>query len=310
MSLLEKTMPLTNYPHGVTSFGMPILGSGGNMTTGSVFFVHSGTGSDATANGKDPSAPFATWDYAIGRCAATNGDTIFIMEGHAETVTAAITMDVAGVTVIGLGRGRARPAITPSGAIDTVDVTAANCHIENVRLIGQAADSTASMNIAGDDCTVVNCIIEQGATPLVGVTIAGADRFQFLGCLFLGTAAGPDVGIDIETGDSEDWVVQDCTFNYVQSVGCDLAGIRASFKQSGGLVKNNNFIAMNVTAIDINSSVNALSDGLIVDNRIGAIAAVANIDTLIDAGGYLLCGNLGTDLPAEAGGTVPVTTPA
>ena len=39
-----------------------------------------------------------------------------------------------------------------------------------------------------------------------------------------------------------------------------------------------------VTAVDINSSVNALADGLIVDNRIGTIAAVANIDTMIDAG--------------------------
>jgi len=303
-------MPLTNFPHGVTSFGMPTMGAGNYMTTGNVFFVHSGTGSDATANGSDPSAPFATWDYAIGRCAATNGDYIFIMEGHAETVTAAITMDVAGVTVVGLGRGRARPAITPSGAIDTVTVTAANCHIENVRLIGQAADSTASMNVSGDDLSVENCVIEQGATPLVGVTIAGADRFSFNNCLFMGTAAGPDVAIDIETGDSEDWQVTNCTFNYVQSVGLDLAGIRASFKQSGGLVSNCKFIGMNVTAIDINSSVNALSDGMITDCRIGAIASVANIDTLIDAGGYLLMENRGTDLPAEAGGLVPVTTPA
>ena len=304
-------MGITNFPDGLSSFGIPLMGSGPILTTGDISFVDSGhaNASDTTRAGAR-TEPFATWDFAIGQTTADNGDVIIIMPGHAETVTAAITMDVAGVSVIGLGPGRSMPAITPSGAIDTVTVTAANCHIEHVRLIGQAADSTASLNIAGDDCSVFDCVIEQGATPLVGVTIAGADRFHFNGCRFMGTAAGPDVGIDIETGDSVDWTVENCTFNYVQSVGLDLAGIRASFQQSGGLVSNVKFIGMNVTAIDINSSVNALSDGMITDCRVGAIAAVGNIDTLIDAGGYLLMENRGTDLPAEAGGLVPVTTPA
>ena len=77
----------------------------------------------------------------------------------------------------------------------------------------------------------------------------------------------------------------------------------------GGLVKNVDFIGMNVTAVDINSSVNALSDGMVAHCNIGAIASVANIDTLIDAGGYLSIENRGTDVPAEAGGLVPVATP-
>ncbi len=297
----------TSFPNSVFSYGV-----GNVVTTGNVYFVDSGATNASDGNdGRSPTRPWATVDGNMtGTLTANNGDVIFVMPGHAETVTAAITLDVAGVRVIGLGWGRSRPAITPSGAIDTVDVTAANCWLENVRIIGQAADSTASLNVSGDDFTCVKCVIEQGATPLVGVTIAGADRFHFKDCMFMGTAAGPDVGIDIETGDSLDWIVEDCTFNYVQSVGLDLAGIRASFKQSGGLVKNCNFIAMNVTAIDINSSVNALSDGMIAFNNIGAIAAVSNIDTMIDAGGYLLIENRGTDLPAEGGGLVPVTTPA
>ncbi len=304
-------MSITNFPDGLSSFGIPLMGSGPILTTGDIFFVDSGhaNASDTTRAGAR-TEPFATWDFAIGQTTADNGDVIIIMPGHAETVTAAITMDVAGVSVIGLGPGRSMPAITPSGAIDTVTVTAANCHIEHVRLIGQAADSTASLNIAGDDCSVFDCVIEQGATPLVGVTIAGADRFHFKGCLLKGTAAGPDVGINLETGDSTDWIVEDCVFNYIQSTGLDLAGIRASFQQTGGLVARNQFIGMDVTAIDINSSVDAQCDGLIVDNAVGAIVAVANIDTLIDAGGYVLIRNHGSDLPAEAGGLIPVTTPA
>lgn len=297
----------TSFPNSVFSYGI-----GDIVTTGNVYFVDSGAPGASDGNtGLAPNKAWATIDGNItGTLKANNGDIIFVMPGHAETITAAITLDVAGVRIIGLGWGRSRPAITPSGAIDAFDVSAANCWLENIRIIGQAADSTAQINVSGDDFTCVNCVIEQGATPLVGVTIAGADRFHFKGCKFMGTAAGPDVGIDIETGDSEDWTVEECEFNYVQSVGLDLAGIRADFKQSGGLVKKCDFIAMNLTAIDINSSVNALSDGMIVDCNIGAIAAVSNIDTLIDAGGYLLLNNKGTDLPAEAGGLVPVTTPA
>ena len=32
--------------------------------------------------------PFSTIDYAIGKCKASRGDVIYVMPGHAETVTA------------------------------------------------------------------------------------------------------------------------------------------------------------------------------------------------------------------------------
>ena len=305
------TMTLTAYPNGVSSFGIPVLGAGSLTTTGDVFFVDSGAARASDGNdGKNKLAPMATWDAAIGRCAANNGDIIILMPGHAETITTTITMDVAGVKVVGMGTGRSRPAITPSGAIALLTVSAANCHVENVRLIGQAADSTSTIAVTGDDFTCVNCVIEQGATPLVGVLVTGADRFAFHGCQFIGTAAGPDVAIDIATGDSADWTVQDCLFNYAGSSGLDLAGIRASFDQTGGLVKNCDFIAMDVTAVDINSSVGAQGDGLIAYCNVAAGAAVANIDTLIDAGGYQLIQNYGSDSATAAGGLIPLVTPA
>ena len=107
---------LTNYPNGITSFGVPVMGGGVEIpaSTGNYFFVHSGTGSDAY-DGKNPkvvdrsSGPFATVDYAIGKCTASNGDVVIVMPGHAETLTAAVTVDVAGVQVIGLGPDRFAP---------------------------------------------------------------------------------------------------------------------------------------------------------------------------------------------------------
>ncbi len=88
--------------------GVPVLGGGGPyMTTGTTFFVDSGhasaADSSATNWGKRKDQPFATVDYAIGKCAANNGDIIFVMPGHAENISAATSwvQDVAGVRVQG-----------------------------------------------------------------------------------------------------------------------------------------------------------------------------------------------------------------
>src|SRR5688572_2883165 len=73
---------------------------------GSIFFVHSGTGSNSN-DGSSPDSPMATLDAAIGLCTASKGDTIYVMPGHAETIAAAdgFDADVAGVSIVGIGWG-------------------------------------------------------------------------------------------------------------------------------------------------------------------------------------------------------------
>ena len=100
-------MGLTKFPNGISSMGMPVIG-GAYSTTGSVFFVDSNTGSNGNS-GADKDHPFADIDYAIGRCTASKGDIIFVMPGHSETAATQITCDVAGVSIIGLGRGGNNP---------------------------------------------------------------------------------------------------------------------------------------------------------------------------------------------------------
>src|SRR5574341_1596957 len=104
-------MGMSNYPNGfndgVSLRGVPLS----QVQKGTVYWVYNGTvlptnhknGSDG--NNGTFSAPFATLDYAIGRCTANRGDIIVVKEGHAENVTTAngIDLDVAGITVIGLG---------------------------------------------------------------------------------------------------------------------------------------------------------------------------------------------------------------
>lgn len=178
-------MPLTNFPNGISSFGMPVLGSGEEtMTTGNVFFVDSGSPFAADGNAAtSPSKPAATIDGTIAKCTANNGDIIFVMPGHAETVGAAdITMDVAGVWVRGLGWGANRPTITYSATGSTIAMTADSCRISNLRLVPGIAAVVAAVTMTGDDLivenneTIIAAVFEFVSLISAGVTTTGSDR--------------------------------------------------------------------------------------------------------------------------------------
>ena len=148
-------MTVTNYPNGVSSFGMPLIGT----TTGSVFFVHS-SGSNGNS-GTDADHPFADIDYAVGRCTADKGDIIFVMPGHTETLTAAaaIDLDVAGISVIGLGNGRSRPTISVSTSTGVdIDVDADDVKVENIVFDLTGVDAVAAFfDVNAADFNLKNC---------------------------------------------------------------------------------------------------------------------------------------------------------
>lgn len=150
-------MGLTNFPNGITSFGVPVMGGSGLIpaTTGTYFFVSSDTGSDAHS-GKSPAEAFGTIDYAIGKCTADKGDVIVVMPGHTETISAAggITADVAGITIVGLGNGGLRPIITFSATASTFAISAANVTIKNIITTISIDEVVSMFNITGADCTL------------------------------------------------------------------------------------------------------------------------------------------------------------
>ena len=150
-------MPISNFPKGFSSGlnvrGFPIL----NTYGGDVFWVDSGAGSNGNKGTFD--RPWATIDYAIGRCTASNSDMIMVKAGHAETLAANITMDVIGVQVIGLGRGTLRPTITVGAFDGTVAMTDANSVIANIRFVLEDTDDTvaSAITITADGCVVDGC---------------------------------------------------------------------------------------------------------------------------------------------------------
>lgn len=139
----------TNFPHGISTYGVPVLGSGPVFTVGNVFFVDSGAGSDVGGQGTSAAQPFATIDFAIGQCTASNGDFILVMPGHSEDITADITMDVAGVTVIGMGQGHTRPQLVSTGTAGRVTITASNCRWSGIVHVASIAATVAAIYVAG-----------------------------------------------------------------------------------------------------------------------------------------------------------------
>lgn len=87
---------------------------------------------------------------ALLNCVANRGDLILVLPGYTETRTTALTLNVAGVKILGLGEGTLRPTITGNGTIDCVNITAANVTLEHFHFPAPDTDNqTSVINIAG-----------------------------------------------------------------------------------------------------------------------------------------------------------------
>lgn len=152
-------------------------------TTGNVFFVDD-SGTDSPHNGKSKDTPFASIDYAIGRCTANHGDIIFVMPGHNEDLGDGHTIDIdkAGVSVIGLGSGSARPRFDYNHANASINVQASGCVLKNLTFLPSVA--TVAIGVDVEDSVTDTKILDCEFLP--GEDGAGADEFV--------------LGIDVKAG--------------------------------------------------------------------------------------------------------------
>lgn len=132
---------------------------------------------DVDADGKERF--FSTIDAAIGACTASAGDTIFVLPGHTEAVTVtSIALDVAGVSIIGLGSGSAKPTLTFSATDSRINVTAANGVWQNFRW-------TAGI---GDVVTAVLHATAAQNTQYIDIEFFATSTFNFINGFTLGAA--------------------------------------------------------------------------------------------------------------------------
>lgn len=204
-------MTYTNFPNGVTSFGVPSIGSGQiPVTNGSYFFVCNRT----NANGSDGNegisvdAPLATLAAAIAKCTADAGDVIVILPGHAESIASAtaLTFNVAGMTIIGIGTGSARPTFTFTTANTAkIPVSAGNIYITNCVFVGNFLSIatvfllTAAPNFWVDSCLFQDTSAVLGFLSVITTTVStNSDGLRYTNnnrISLATTTPGPDIVI-------------------------------------------------------------------------------------------------------------------
>lgn len=184
------------FPQGVTIRGVPLT----MAHPGKVFWVNnSGVLAEGGVGGSNGNPgtyqkPFASIDYAVGRCTASRGDIIAVMPGHVETVTAAagLDLDVAGIAVIGLGAGSLRATINFTTATTAdMDVDAANITLYNILFTGGVDALVAPIDVNAADCSIINCEwrdVTGQATDVI-LADANADRLYIDGYFHNGAAA-------------------------------------------------------------------------------------------------------------------------
>lgn len=183
--------------------GMPVSGE---LTTGNVFFVSST--SARHGNGKTPKYPVATLDEATNKCTANNGDIVYIMPNHAETIASATTWapDVAGVKYIGIGVGADAPELTFSATGSSINASAGNNVFRNIRFIAGISAVVVGMTVTGTHVTIEDCMWDFSTTAYDFVRMLdlyGADYAKVLRNHFIAenATAGSNEAIHIQGSD-------------------------------------------------------------------------------------------------------------
>jgi len=184
---------------------------------GTEFYVGpnaTGAGDDGRA-GRSKESSLATLAKALTLATASKNDIIYLLPGHAETLStaAAIAISKIGVRIVGLGTGALRPTFTFSAVDATITMTAASCSIENV-IIKPSIDAVVSpIVVSAADCKVNVEIQDESATVECEcgiLTTAGADRLD-VNLRYRGFIAG------------------DACVNAIRLVGVDTAKINVDF---------------------------------------------------------------------------------
>ena len=101
-------MGLTRFPHGVSSFGMPVFGSGLTIEAAKnteIFFVSKG-GSDGS-DGKSPDTATLTVQAAVDKCSHDKGSYVLVGEG---VFSEQVTITKRAIHLIGMGPSRTKIA--------------------------------------------------------------------------------------------------------------------------------------------------------------------------------------------------------
>lgn len=283
------------------------------VSPGARFWVHGTTGSDSAGYGSSPEKPFATLDYAIGKCTASKGDIVYLMPGHAENIASATgcVLDVAGVNVIGLGNGTLRPTLTLTTA-DTalISITAPNCYLENILVVSNFLNIAIAMSVGAlaDGLTLKNIEFRNTSVilgALIQLNIAAAcadvtiDGFRFAEVAAAGLTA-PATNVIVCAGAANNFTLKNariycfCTAAPVKldgaaSTDITLENIRllnnetgaglgiAAHAQTTGFVENTVVVNLKNNVKGVTGAALAYGQNVVYSNALGAYAGLFSV---------------------------------
>lgn len=290
--LNQKTY--TNSPSNALKLALQDLEAIGNVGTGKIFYVDSNVANEGDGSSWDNA--LKTIDEAIGKCVDNRGDIILVAQGHQETeataATSLFTLDVAGVSIIGVGNGAHssvvangaattlnRPTLIIDKADATITISAANCRMSGFLIVSDIADVAVGVTVAAtaDGFIFDNNIFKDNAANLeflVMLSIAAAAQdVQILNNKFYTTAAAGCNNAILLAGANTGLVIQG---NYAFgkfATGCILGSAAA---QVGAFIADNILInAEAAVAIALNTS----STGILARNLLGGTTSIADAMT-------------------------------
>ncbi len=290
----------------------------GQRGTGKSWYVDSNVSN--AGGGVSPEEAYATVDAAINRISAdggaNRGDTIWCLQGHAESgiVADLFDADVAGISIRGIGTGSLAPTFTFAHADTTVAVGAANVLFENLRFLAGITEVVAGVIVeaAGDNFVMLNCVFPEPTTAGFEFNIAvqlttAADNLSFIGnTAYSADEAGADHWLNGGAG----------VVNGLRIIGNTIHGeyaIAPIFSDQADLetyIRYNDITQLTASQFGIEFS--AAATGIVADNRVnatvlfevdpGSMAYWQNMegDTLPE--GVSLNGQLGAFTGPAAGG--------
>ncbi len=225
---------LTNYPNGVSSFGVPVTGSIpmvlGASGVGTIYFVDATNGSDGN-DGKSAAKAFAT--VASAYAAAASGDTIALSTNSPHSITSGINHTKSRINWVGLdfsGRLVQQGAKIQLAAASTSAYVLKNTGVRNsfvnIKFI-QAATAATALHVLEDgsegslyqNCTFTFGVVDNLDLTTAHEVVAGSDSATFLNCNFgtetlLTSAARSVFHIDQVTTSQEfkSNILRDCIF--------------------------------------------------------------------------------------------------
>lgn len=290
---------------------------------GNLYFVDSGhdNAADTADSGISWDQPFATLDYAVGRCTANQGDVILLAPGHNEDLTGTntIAVDVAGINIVGLGDGSLKPRFDYNHATSVILVSAANVTIKNIALRPSVATIAKGIYISADYVTLVDVEILPGEAGdgtdefINGIQIFKEKNYITIDGLKYrvhASADGVDYGINIDSNaalgsTSTGIVIRNCDIKGDFGEAC-IGGSSTKLTLANCLIENN--ILISDTAGEPALQVKNDSTGVIRDNDIFADLATL-IGSLTDITALYLYRNYVND-SAGTTGTIAGTAAA